>query len=158
MPLNEAWNKLPSDLQLFLFSPAGERTLRKLLAWHVVPNAAVFSEWGIPCYHDETNSTVASGHPSDDLSFTWGHHFNTLIDQKMPVYIKKTKSMLPGSHAYDIEMKVHGVAVKADHIDYPQQNGVEHGMADVLSPRSEHWIDEERNAKDWEEWKDWLME
>ncbi|KAG8874212.1 hypothetical protein FRB97_006074 [Tulasnella sp. 331] len=46
VPTNEAWEKLPRDLFHFLFSPIGERTLRKLLEWHTLPHTVVFTEGG----------------------------------------------------------------------------------------------------------------
>ena len=37
-PSTKAFRDLPKKLQFFLFSPFGHRALRKLLAFHVVPN------------------------------------------------------------------------------------------------------------------------
>ncbi|KAF9567646.1 FAS1 domain-containing protein [Agrocybe pediades] len=42
-PTNRAFQRLPKKLQLFLFSPFGERILRKIVQYHVVPNQAVHS-------------------------------------------------------------------------------------------------------------------
>ena len=39
-PLNSAWEKLPPKVLAFLFSPIGERALRHLLEYHIVPNVS----------------------------------------------------------------------------------------------------------------------
>lgn len=46
-PTNRAFESLPAKLQLFLFSPFGERVLQKLLQYHIVPGAAVHSSKSI---------------------------------------------------------------------------------------------------------------
>jgi uncharacterized surface protein with fasciclin (FAS1) repeats len=43
VPSNIAFKKLPKKLQLFLFSPFGERVLRKLLEFHIVPGIVLHS-------------------------------------------------------------------------------------------------------------------
>ncbi|TDL27095.1 FAS1 domain-containing protein [Rickenella mellea] len=53
-PSNLAFNRLPKKLQLFLFSPFGERALKKLLQYHVVPKIVFHSDWSL-------NLTVSSG-------------------------------------------------------------------------------------------------
>lgn len=160
LPTNDAWNKLPPDLTLWLFSPAGERTLRKVLAWHTIPDTAVFSELihHIHSNHSRTDIDARKKDSSEeDLSFEWDRQFPSLIkDRHMPVHVKKSKSKLPGSHTYTVELQAHGVS--ASIVDNPAQNGVVHVVPQVLSPRSSESVDEERNAKDWEEWKEWLIE
>ncbi|KZP29961.1 FAS1 domain-containing protein [Athelia psychrophila] len=44
-PLNSAFAKLPWKLQLFLFSPFGERVLGRLLQFHVVPGFVLHSDY-----------------------------------------------------------------------------------------------------------------
>ncbi|KAF8636540.1 hypothetical protein AX17_003352 [Amanita inopinata Kibby_2008] len=43
-PTNKAFQSLPKDLQLFLFSPFGERVLRKLLQYHIVPDFVLHAD------------------------------------------------------------------------------------------------------------------
>lgn len=43
VPSNKAFAKLPRKLQAFLFSPFGERALKKLLQYHIVPDVALFT-------------------------------------------------------------------------------------------------------------------
>ena len=42
-PIDAAWDKLPKGLRIFLFSPFGERALKKLLSLHVIPKYVLFS-------------------------------------------------------------------------------------------------------------------
>ncbi len=42
-PTNKAFSRLPPKLKLFLFSPFGEKALKKLLQFHVVPEAVLHS-------------------------------------------------------------------------------------------------------------------
>ena len=42
-PTNQAFEALPKKLQFFLFSPFGARVLKKLLEFHIVPNAVIHS-------------------------------------------------------------------------------------------------------------------
>ncbi|KAF5330776.1 hypothetical protein D9619_005655 [Psilocybe cf. subviscida] len=44
-PTNAAFDALPKKLKLFLFSPFGERALKKLIEYHIVPNAVVHSNF-----------------------------------------------------------------------------------------------------------------
>lgn len=42
-PTNKAFEALPSDLRLYLFSPFGKRALRKVLEYHIVPEFVLHS-------------------------------------------------------------------------------------------------------------------
>lgn len=42
-PSNKAFEALPSDLRLYLFSPFGKRALRKVLEYHIVPEFVLHS-------------------------------------------------------------------------------------------------------------------
>lgn len=48
-PVTEAWEKLPLKLRLFLFSPFGERALKKLLSLHIVPEFILHSGKSFLC-------------------------------------------------------------------------------------------------------------
>ncbi|KAG8978507.1 hypothetical protein FRB90_008427, partial [Tulasnella sp. 427] len=153
-PTNEAWNQLPQDLQMYLFSPFGEETLRKLLAFHTIPNRLVFSEW-YDRVHDDDDRTFEVKYDDDDkLGFEWDYHFNSLTGQKLPVHAKKYQSKVPGSKQYNVEVQAHGLYTR--NWDTVAQNGAIHILDDVLSPRSKEGINKEQNQKDWNEWKDWL--
>jgi uncharacterized surface protein with fasciclin (FAS1) repeats len=153
VPTNEAWNQLPSDLVLYLFSPIGERTLRKLMEFHTLPNNIVFTEYtrqsrrGRDRDFDERDG---------DLSFESRHEYETEIDQRMPVHVKKTRANVSGERAYTVTLQAHGV--HATVIDNPAQNGVLQVVPQVLSPRRKEGVDEAQNAKDWQEWRQWLPE
>lgn len=42
-PTNKAFEALPRDLKLYLFSPFGKRALRKVLEYHIAPNFVLHS-------------------------------------------------------------------------------------------------------------------
>jgi uncharacterized surface protein with fasciclin (FAS1) repeats len=44
-PNNWAFKRLPARLRLWLFSPAGEKALKKLLQFHIVPDYILHSDW-----------------------------------------------------------------------------------------------------------------
>ncbi|KAI0710398.1 hypothetical protein C8T65DRAFT_648223 [Cerioporus squamosus] len=44
-PTNKAFQRLPRDLRLFLFSPFGEKALKKLLQYHVVPEFVLHTNY-----------------------------------------------------------------------------------------------------------------
>ncbi|KAI0822649.1 hypothetical protein BC628DRAFT_654431 [Trametes gibbosa] len=44
-PTNKAFSKLPPKLKLFLFSPFGERALKKLLQFHIVPELVLHADY-----------------------------------------------------------------------------------------------------------------
>jgi uncharacterized surface protein with fasciclin (FAS1) repeats len=157
-PTNAAWAQLPQDLQMYLFSPFGEATLRKLLAFHTIPNRLVFSEWYDRVHKDDDDESdfKIKYDENDKLGFEWDYHFRSLTGQKLPVHVKKTKSKLPGSNQYNVEVQAHGLYAKK--LDTVAQNGAIHILDDVLSPRSTEGIDKNQNEKDWIEWKDWLFE
>ncbi|KAI0340702.1 FAS1 domain-containing protein [Trametopsis cervina] len=51
-PTNAAFDSLPRKLKLFLFSPFGARALKKILAYHTVPEFILHSNW----VHNATDS------------------------------------------------------------------------------------------------------
>jgi uncharacterized surface protein with fasciclin (FAS1) repeats len=161
VPSNQAWERLPEDLRIFLFSPVGERTLRKLMAWHTLPDTVVFTEWArdVKHHHDHDRKKKHREHDLEDpdLGFEWDRHFRSLVHkQKMPVHVKKAESRLPGSRAYTFSLQAHGVY--ATIIDNPAQNGAFHVVPQVLSPRSVEGVNEAQNEKDWVEWREWLTD
>ncbi|KAG5645031.1 hypothetical protein DXG03_007210 [Asterophora parasitica] len=54
-PTNRAFDVLPKKLKLFLFSPFGTRILRKLLQYHIVPDAVFHTDY----LYNETDSKDA---------------------------------------------------------------------------------------------------
>lgn len=143
---------------MFLFSPFGETALRKLLAFHTIPDRLVFSEWYDRVHKDDDDESdfVIKYDDNDKLGFEWDYHFRSLTGQKLPVHVKKYQSKLPGSNQYNVEVQAHGLyARKWDNV---AQNGAIHILDDVLSPRSTEGIDKTQNQKDWNEWKDWFFE
>ncbi|KAG8942705.1 hypothetical protein FRC04_003535 [Tulasnella sp. 424] len=155
-PTNAAWSQLPQDLQMFLFSPFGETTLRKLLAFHTIPDRLVYSEWYGRVHGDDDDESDFVVKYDDNLGFEWDYHFRSLTGQKLPVHVKKFESKVPGSKQYNVEVQAHGLYVRKS--DNPAQNGAIHVLDDVLSPRNKEGIDKTQNQNDWNEWKDWLFD
>lgn len=154
-PTNEAWNRLPQDLQLYLFSPFGEAALRKLLAFHTIPNRLVFSEW-YDRVEEHRRDFFVELDEDDNMSFEWDYHFQSLTDQRLPVHVKKYKSNASGSNMYNVEVQAHGLYAR--NLDTVAQNGAIHVLDDVLSPRRKEGVDKTQNQKDWNEWKEWLFD
>ncbi|KAI0075460.1 FAS1 domain-containing protein [Panus rudis PR-1116 ss-1] len=61
-PSNKAFKKLPPDLRAFLFTPFGERALKKLLQFHIVPEYILHSDWS----HNATDSLYSRNTPVAD--------------------------------------------------------------------------------------------
>ncbi|KAI6126217.1 hypothetical protein EV401DRAFT_1935076 [Pisolithus croceorrhizus] len=62
-PTAAAFHHLPRKLQLFLFSPIGERALKKLLEFHIIPNFVLFSDY----VHNATSEESAMTDLTSDL-------------------------------------------------------------------------------------------
>ncbi|KAI6036790.1 FAS1 domain-containing protein [Pisolithus microcarpus] len=56
-PTSAAFHRLPRKLQLFLFSPFGERALKKLLEFHIIPNFVLFSDYVHNATSEESTMT-----------------------------------------------------------------------------------------------------
>jgi uncharacterized surface protein with fasciclin (FAS1) repeats len=70
VPSNIAFKKLPKKLQLFLFSPFGEKVLKKLLGFHVVPGIVLHSDYLHNTTSGKTISAISEGFDlSDDILF-----------------------------------------------------------------------------------------
>jgi len=153
VPTNEAWNQLPADLVFYLFSPIGERTLRKLMEFHTLPSNIVFTEYTKQSRRGRDRDFEER---EGDLSFESRHEYETEIKQRMPVHVKKSRSNVSGVRAYTVTLQAHGI--HSTIIDNPAQNGVFHAMPQVLCPRRKEGSNEAQNAKDWQEWRQWLSE
>ncbi|KAL5532950.1 hypothetical protein ACEPAF_4724 [Sanghuangporus sanghuang] len=74
-PTNKAFLSLPRDLQLFLFSPFGERVLKKILQYHVVPDIALYTDWILNTTSDGFSDKFGEEtvQPYEELpAFVWG--------------------------------------------------------------------------------------
>ncbi|KAL5490114.1 hypothetical protein ACEPAI_4947 [Sanghuangporus weigelae] len=74
-PTNKAFFSLPKDLQLFLFSPFGERVLKKILQFHVVPDIALYTDWILNTTSDGFSDMFGEEtvQPYEELpAFVWG--------------------------------------------------------------------------------------
>ncbi|KAF8906022.1 FAS1 domain-containing protein [Gymnopilus junonius] len=62
-PTNRAFEALPRNLRSYLFSPFGERTLKKLLQYHIVPHTVLHSNY-FHTSHGHKNTELAPCHGS----------------------------------------------------------------------------------------------
>lgn len=62
-PGNRAWQNLPTRLTAFLFSPSGQKYLKALLKYHVVPDTTFYSDalYPPPKHHDSVIIDKSSG-------------------------------------------------------------------------------------------------
>jgi len=184
-PTSGAFQRLPKKLRMFLFSPFGEKALRKLLQYHIVPNFILHSDY----YHNATSdesevmrfddATKLHGgemvpahipkpplpHPLYEFNFT----LPTLLEHhhlRVHVAHYKSKLPLPAPSRYFTRFKVNGRDVGP--FDIPARNGALHVITTLLNPRKGHGhhgrhehdgTDEDNSWDDWEEWlPQWAME
>jgi len=184
-PTNHAFEKLPRKLQLFLFSPFGERVLQKLLRYHIVPEMAFFSDY---IHHKEVKKEydfLDFDVPGDDNKKTdrrwffnlgWSHRRNrpviqpisrenytletALLDRTLDVVVdtKKLTLPLPGPHKpSSIKTKVIVNHQLAYIRDIVGLNGAIHVVGKLLNPRKRcHQPPKHDDEKDWEDWEEWL--
>ncbi|KAI1790733.1 FAS1 domain-containing protein [Ganoderma leucocontextum] len=68
-PSNKAFSRLPPKLKLFLFSPFGEKALKKLLQFHIVPEAVLHSDY----YHNASHSEFVSSRDNSETGEFYAH-------------------------------------------------------------------------------------
>ncbi|EMD38694.1 hypothetical protein CERSUDRAFT_94231 [Gelatoporia subvermispora B] len=68
-PSNSAFKRLPPRLRTFLFSPFGERVLKKLLQYHIVPNAIIHTDF----FHNASDSEVTQKQTIDPICTCFDH-------------------------------------------------------------------------------------
>ena len=160
-PRNGAFQLLPPKLKFFLFSKFGTPILRKLLAYHYLPETLLFSEFTYTGKDDadfiDQLSATEYFNLGDDPSFHREIEAGTgLENATLKIEIDKTK-FLPIEGAVKTSIKVNGLPVEV--IDVPARNGVVHVIGAILIPPHKHH--DERGidvalADSWENWEDWL--
>ncbi|KAG8809362.1 hypothetical protein FRC17_003480 [Serendipita sp. 399] len=127
-PNNWAFKRLPRRLRLFLFSPAGEKALKKLLQFHIVPDFILHSDWVHNATKDdelmlakrrlsvalgESDADTLAQSCSDDFSL---HEFSIRLDgrmtRKMGRRIRKMLKALQGKAGKEHEQYAQGVCSK----------------------------------------------
>ncbi|KAI6019726.1 hypothetical protein F5J12DRAFT_812737 [Pisolithus orientalis] len=68
-PTSAAFQRLPKKLQRFLFSPFGEKALKKLLEFHIIPDFVLFSDY----VHNATSEASAKSDLISDLQAAQYH-------------------------------------------------------------------------------------
>ncbi|KAF8964070.1 FAS1 domain-containing protein [Flammula alnicola] len=155
-PTNRAFVALPKKLQLFLFSPFGERVLKKLLQYHIVPAAVVHSNYihgnvvaetsNAPQISDENyapehDHPIPPSHAEPILSVNVT--LQTLFENRTLnahiVQKKFTFPTFPGhKHPYIIDTKVFVNHQLVKVPDIVSLNGAIHVVDRLLDPRSHH--------------------
>ncbi|KAG1754147.1 FAS1 domain-containing protein [Suillus lakei] len=162
-PTSGAFQRLPNKLRLFLFSPFGAKALKKLLEYHVVPHAVLYTDY----VHDATSYTdfvddwkagVPVDPPGNPL-YAYNLTLPTLLENhslNVQVARYKAKIPLPGPARYFTRFMVNGRDVGP--YDIPARNGALHVITNLLDPRGHH---KEKHGHelvdlDWEDWEEWL--
>jgi hypothetical protein len=174
-------------LVAFLFSPFGERILKKLLQFHIVPDYIVHtgkSDFGrvrgvfklIMTFPEEWTHAVKSDSslmelPSEEVDETSGIPHKTeiffkallptaLTNHTIPVLIRKSRVL---KHIPITKFIANGVWIKA--FDGVARNGAIHVVDHVLNPRRHHkrgphkvTEQDEEDNQGWEDWEDWLID
>ena len=83
-PTNKAFSRLPPRLKHFLFSPFGEKALKKLLQFHIIPDAVLHSS--------EFRSLCASSLTTDGSQIISTTH-RALISSRVLMLPRQTSSM-----------------------------------------------------------------
>ncbi|KAH0830435.1 FAS1 domain-containing protein [Lanmaoa asiatica] len=183
-PTSGAFKRLPKKLKLYLFSPFGQKALKKLLEYHIVPNSILHTDY----FHNSTSDVTKLSRCLNDASETLGsvpvptlldgdvedlvlsrippflelaYEYNltlpTLLqDHHLRVHVARYKSTLPIplSSRYFTSFKVNGHHVGP--FDIPARNGVLHVLSTILDPRKGHDHHGHDGAEDDEvAWEDW---
>ncbi|KIY64965.1 FAS1 domain-containing protein [Cylindrobasidium torrendii FP15055 ss-10] len=176
VPTNHAFERLPKKLQLFLFSPFGERALKKILQFHVVPDIALLSDW----IHNATDKQIESSSAHKLLNqeadeTVLGEIFSSMSDYDIfdSEIVESANYTLPTAlkdHSLEVNVIKYNVSLpfpgphKPHHIvtklyangrrvavpDIPAMNGAAHVITHILDPR------QGEEANPWEEWEEWL--
>ncbi|EKM82879.1 hypothetical protein AGABI1DRAFT_68913 [Agaricus bisporus var. burnettii JB137-S8] len=156
-PINIAFERLPYKLRLFLFSPVGGRVLKKILQYHIVPDAIVHSDYQYnKSAHIAAKSVEALGHGNTILKRDF--HLPTLLNKTVHTRIKKIEYNLPMPGPHKPSIVKTDVIVNGRHAlvhDVVTSNAAVHVVDHLLDPR--HSEDANADAS-WEDWEDWLID
>jgi len=174
-PTNHAFGALPKKLRLFLFSPFGEKALKKILSYHVVPNVTVFSDYilkeptdktsppSVCKCHNPTLAASASSLPAEPISSVNLTLKTLFVNHTVQAEIvrEKIKVPFPGREKpYIVRSKVsvnHHPVLAPDLVGL---NGAVHVIGKILHPRACHHrgpsVDSSVDEDVWEKWEEWL--
>ncbi|OKL62431.1 hypothetical protein UA08_02135 [Talaromyces atroroseus] len=118
-PTNKAFAKLPPQVNAFLFSRAGEKYLKALLKYHIVPGHTLFTD---AYYQPKTDDAV-----NDDAIITKDHfELPTLLDSK-PVSVDVR-------HFHRLTLMTVNEHIPVSVANVPVKEGVIHLVSSVLIP------------------------
>lgn len=87
VPTNEAFGKLPEKLVFYLFSPFGERALRAVLQYHILPHHILFSEH----LHKVGDGHKKRGWIVDEVKNMMDNDPSFHVEFKLPTLFNKTE-------------------------------------------------------------------
>ena len=160
-PTNSAFGLLPPRLKFYLFSPFGEKALRKILGYHYIYDALILTElqhmgdrYPLPDEDDIPDTRRDIGAFNAQIEDTDKHFkkvfdVTTAINETLHIEIEK-KKVLPIKGAVDVSLKVNGVPVLET--DVPSRNGAFHPIGLILvPPHHEHHGDHHHHGHDGDE-------
>ncbi|WVQ80369.1 hypothetical protein IAT38_002474 [Cryptococcus sp. DSM 104549] len=162
-PTNAAFHLLPAELKFYLFSPFGEKALKKILAYHYIPHTLLLSEKVHVAKHNDHHGHKKHSEDlwsaGDDPSFKWDFDIKTALPNATLHLVLEKSKFLPVEGAVKTTIQVNGDY--AEVIDIPAWNGASHVIGKVLVPPHHHH-DEDGNDisgdDSWENWEEWVPE
>lgn len=122
-PTNQAFAKLPAKVNAFLFSPAGQKYLKALLKYHVVPGHTVFTD----AYYKAK---------ADD-----GEDEESLIAKKhldLPTYLDKKPIAIDIRNFHRLTLMTVNTHTPVSVANVPVKEGVIHLVSSILIPPFKH--------------------
>ncbi|KAF9228607.1 FAS1 domain-containing protein [Gyrodon lividus] len=167
-PTSGAFQRLPKKLKLFLFSPFGEKALRKLLEYHIVPNFVLHSDYSHKAtsneseiarfFDDVTRAQLHAGGadipfpedvagspftvkplPLPEPVYEYNVTLPTLLeDHDLRVQVARYKSKLPLPGPSRYFTRFKVNGRDVGPFDIPARNGALHVISTLLDPRKGH--------------------
>jgi len=162
-PTNVAFGLLPPELKFYLFSPFGSRALKKIIAYHYIPDTLLLTELLVDNrkhdhkHHDKSEVNVESVQFFDEPTFHKEFDIHpALPNSTLHIEVAKVK-VLPVEGATKFTLKVNGQSAIA--VDAPARNGAFHAIGKLLVPPHHHHDEhgEDISSIDsYENWEQWL--
>ncbi|KAF5014373.1 hypothetical protein F66182_14666, partial [Fusarium sp. NRRL 66182] len=122
-PTNKAFAKLPTKVNAFLFSAAGQKYLKALLKYHIVPGHTVFTDAYYKAKPDEEDSLLAKKH----------------LD--LPTYLDKKPIAIDIRNFHRLTLMTVNKHTPVSVVNVPVKEGVVHLVSSILIPPHKHHHD-----------------
>jgi len=107
VPTNRAFRQLPRKLKLFLFSPFGERVLKKVLQFHIAPDFALHSDWSLnvtdsfaPMFENDLWAQPLDCDDLDSVEEGDFSSYNSLADEPKHPHFPPRRPSPPNKHPH----------------------------------------------------------